>query len=85
MDKMREIVVNWDFMRILRLVLGSWVIYSSIIDAQPMLGILGGVFVLQALLNIGCCGSSGCKIPNNPNNQPKNTTGINDIYYEEIS
>ncbi len=83
---MREIVVNWDLMRILRLVLGSWVIYSSIIDAQPIFGILGGIFVLQALLNIGCCGSGGCKIPNNqdPDNQPKNSTGINDIDYEEI-
>jgi hypothetical protein len=79
---MEAIAQQWNFMRILRLVVGIWGIYSSITDSQPLFGILGGGFILQALLNVGCCGSNGCKIPQNKN-QP--TTNTKETEYEEVS
>ncbi|MBC7407602.1 MAG: hypothetical protein H7339_04360 [Arcicella sp.] len=69
---MEAIAQQWNFMRILRLVVGIWGIYSSITDSQPLFGILGGVFILQSLLNVGGCGSNGCKIPQNQNHTTAN-------------
>ncbi len=31
--------------------------------------ILGGMFILQSILNIGCCKSNGCSIPQNKNHE----------------
>ena len=71
-NMMEAIAQHWNFMRILRLVVGIWGIYSSITDSQPLFGILGGVFILQSLLNVGGCGSNGCKIPQNQNHTTAN-------------
>jgi hypothetical protein len=81
-NMMETILSNWNFMRTLRLAVGVWGVYVSITDAQPLFGILGGMFMLQSLLNVGCCGSNGCKIPQNKN-QP--TTNIKETEYEEVS
>lgn len=76
------IAKQWNFIRILRLIVGIWGIYSSLTDSQPLFGILGGVFILQSLLNVGCCGSNGCKIPQNKNHT---TANIKNTEYEEVS
>lgn len=78
---MTTILKNWDFMRILRLGMGLWVIYSSFTDRQPLLGFLGAFFVYQAVMNIGCCGSNGCNIPNKPNSQ---NLPSKEVDYEEV-
>ncbi|MEA5259516.1 hypothetical protein VB264_17090 [Arcicella aquatica] len=78
---MKAIAQQWNFMRILRLVLGIWGIYSSITDSQPLFGILGGILVVQVLLNIGCCGSRGCKILQNKN---PTRTDIKETGNEEV-
>ena len=81
-NMMEAILSNWNLMRSLRLAVGVWGVYVSITDAQPLFGILGGMFILQSLLNVGCCGSNGCKIPQNKN-QP--TTNIIETEYEEVN
>ncbi|MES2519395.1 MAG: hypothetical protein V4585_14880 [Bacteroidota bacterium] len=78
---MTAILKNWDFMRILRLGMGLWIIYSSFTDRQPLIGLLGTFFVYQAIMNVGCCGSGGCSIPTakiDDKNQLK------DVDYEEV-
>lgn len=79
---MEAILSNWNLMRTLRLAVGVWGVYVAITDAQPLFGILGGMFILQSLLNVCCCGSNGCKIPQNKN-QP--TTNIIETEYEEVN
>lgn len=79
---MEIIAKQWNLMRVLRLLVGIWAIYSSITDGQPLFGILGGMFILQALLNVGCCGGNNCKIPQNQNQR---TTNIKETDYEEVS
>ncbi len=69
-------------MRIFRLGMGLWITYSSFSDNQPLMGILGGFFALQAILNVGCCGSSGCAIPNKTNKVHSETKTID---YEEVT
>ncbi|HRP56425.1 hypothetical protein [Agriterribacter sp.] len=77
---MKAYLKNWDFMRALRLALGIFIMVQGIITAEWMIAVLGGVFSLMPLLNIGCCGSAGCGYtPVSRNNKKPE-----DITYEEI-
>ncbi len=78
---MTALLTNWNFIRIFRLGMGLWILHSSFSDNQPLMGILGGFFALQSILNIGCCGSGGCVIPTKEDKQLTETTAIE---YEEI-
>jgi hypothetical protein len=71
---------NWHFMRWLRLVLALIMIVQAFIVKDIVLGIIGLLFVLSALFNIGCCGAGGCYTPT-PNNKKTNNT----IEYEEVA
>ncbi|WP_338875381.1 hypothetical protein WBJ53_07140 [Spirosoma sp. SC4-14] len=82
---METLVKNWDVMRIVRLLAGSAIIWSAFADKQPLLGLLGGMLLLQAILNVGC-GAAGCGIPR-PTNRTTNTNAeksVDDVQYEEI-
>ncbi len=78
---MTAVLKNWDFMRILRMGMGLWLIYSAFVDHQPLLGLLGGLFALQAIMNVGCCGAGGCATPNTRQSTQKN---IEKTQYEEV-
>ncbi|HUI32576.1 MAG TPA: hypothetical protein VLY84_03090 [Dysgonamonadaceae bacterium] len=47
-------------MRIIRLVLGIVIIVQGIQTQQWMLVVLGGLFTLMPVFNIGCCSTAGC-------------------------
>jgi hypothetical protein len=79
---MTALLENWNFMRFLRLGMGFWLFYSAFVDHQPLLGLLGGVFALQAIMNVGCCGSNGCAIPNA--RQSRSQISKEPIHYEEV-
>jgi hypothetical protein len=79
---MATIIQHWNFMRFLRLGMGLWLVYSAFADRQPLLGILGGLFALQAIMNAGCCGASGCTMPNA--RQSFDQTTKEPIQYEEV-
>ncbi|HRO76100.1 MAG TPA: hypothetical protein PLP27_08150 [Crocinitomicaceae bacterium] len=76
---MKEFLKNWNFTRILRLVLGIFIIGQGIADRNWIFIALGILFSLMPLLNIGCCGVSGCDTA-----VPKQNQKIEDITYEEI-
>lgn len=58
---MRAILTNWNFLRILRLVLGGVILVQGIM-AKDFVSILFGVFFAgTAVVNVGCCGS-GCSV-----------------------
>nr|WP_293839895.1 hypothetical protein [uncultured Arsenicibacter sp.] len=73
---------NRDVMRIIRLVAGGLVMWSAVVDQQPMPGILGGLFLMQAILNVGCA-AGGCGVPA-PRRSVKPDEAHQDIPYEEI-
>ncbi|MVM41153.1 hypothetical protein GO730_31420 [Spirosoma sp. HMF3257] len=75
---------NWGLMRIARLAAGGIVLWNALADHQPLLGLMGGFLLLQAVLNIGC-GTGGCGVAA-PRQQPQNFTqeSTKDIEYEEI-
>lgn len=76
---MKNFLSNWNFMRVLRLALGIYIIVQGFVDNQWLFVVLGGLFSLMPLLNIGCCGASGCNTPVRKSNKK-----LEDISYEEV-
>ncbi len=71
-------------MRIVRLIAGSLIIWSAITDRQPLLGLMGGILLLQSLLNMGC-GAAGCDIPRRtPMSKVNTKEALDEIPYEEV-
>jgi len=75
---MNTLLQPWDLMRILRLGMALWLAYSAFTDKQPLLGLLAGIFALQALFNVGCCGAKNCATKTN------SKRGIEETIYEEV-
>jgi hypothetical protein len=48
-------------MRILRLVLGGVAIVEYFSTPEPLLLFIGGVFLVQGIFNLGCCGAGACE------------------------
>lgn len=77
---MKTILQGWNFMRILRLVLGIIITIQGIKAEEAAYIILGLLFSGMSVANIGCCGTNGCSV--NPSHSNKNKT--KDINYEEV-
>jgi hypothetical protein len=77
---MKKILINWDFMRFLRLGIGLWLSYAAITEHQLIIGVMAGLFLIQAIMNIGC-GSKGCNVPFSKNNTNQK---VEDISFEEV-
>jgi hypothetical protein len=71
---------GWNLMRSIRLMLGIFILMEGINSQQWIPGIVGGIFLLQALLNVGCCGTNSCNITDSKVDSNKTET----IQYEEI-
>lgn len=76
---MKNYLSNWNFMGIIRLVLGIIVIIQGIQSKQWMLVALGGLFTLMPVFNIGCCSKVGCSTTS-----ARKSTEAKDITYEEV-
>jgi len=77
---MKAILQGWNFMRILRLALGTIIIVQGFIAGEAFSVILGILFAGMAIANIGCCGANGCAVPTRRSikNEIENTN------YEEV-
>jgi len=76
---MRNYLRNWNVMRALRLVFGIYIIVQGFQDHQWIFILLGSVFSMLSLLNIGCCGVSRCNVPKRSNRKKRQQ-----ITFEEI-
>lgn len=76
---MNTILSNWNFMRWLRLALGvAIIVQGALIGEWPTI-LLGVLFSLLPVFNIGCCGGAGCAVPN-----AKKNSSTNEVTYEEV-
>lgn len=74
------ILSNWNFIRFFRLGLGIFIIVQSVIAKDWAMGLLGILFTMMPVFNIGCCGVGGCAVT--PAKRTSETT--KDINYEEM-
>lgn len=74
------ILGNWNFMRFLRLGLGIFIIVQSVIVKDWTMGLLGIMFTLMPIFNIGCCGTGNCAMT--PSKGV--ITDTKDIAYEKV-
>ena len=74
-----NILSNWNFSRIVRLIIGAVIVFEAVNSGDPLIGLGGLFFIGMALFNVGCCGACGCYIP-----LKKTAVVSEDISYEEI-
>ncbi|MFT4734342.1 MAG: hypothetical protein ACI9DJ_000734 [Algoriphagus sp.] len=70
----------WNIMRVLRLVLGSYIVFTSLSDGQYIFSAVGAFFVYQAVVNAGC---AAC-IPSDTGEVGVVENSKTDIDYEEL-
>ena len=80
---MTSILSNWHFMRILRAVLAVWLIKEGFQSGETMLYFLAGIFAMQAIFDIGCCGAAGCAAPAPTRKQTTGNTE-EEVAFEEV-
>lgn len=76
---MKNYFKNWNFMRLLRLAMGIYIIIIGIQESNIWFGILGGMLSLMPLFNIGCCGVTGCNL-----SSVKSNKKMEDITFTEV-
>jgi hypothetical protein len=72
-------LTNWNFMRIVRLVLGIAIIVQSVFVKDWGMTVVGILFTSMPIFNIGCCANGGCSVPLK-HSKPK----TEEITYEEV-
>lgn len=65
---MQRIFLGWNFMRFLRLGIGIYFAVQAVATLEIFSGFIAAFFLYQAISNTGCCGASGCAVPNAKNN-----------------
>jgi len=75
---------NWHFMRLLRAGFALWAITEAWRTSQWLLLVPGGIFAIQAIFDIGCCGAAGCAAPAGRRYEPAEPLAVKDIEYEEV-
>lgn len=76
---MKNYLMNWNMMRVLRLIMGIYILVFAVQESNIWFGVLGAIFSLMPLFNIGCCGVSSCSVP-----RAKNHKKTMEISYEEV-
>lgn len=67
MTFIQKLTEGWTFLRALRLIIGSLVLYNGIVDVDYPFIFIGGILLYQSLLNTGCgMGNSSCEIESKP-------------------
>lgn len=68
-------------MRLLRAGLAGWAFWQAFATGEWIFLLPGGILGLQAIFNIGCCGSAGCYAPPSRTRQE---TGTESVVAEEV-
>lgn len=78
--KVQTLILDWNFMRGLRLVLGIIFLMQAIEMRDIITGLIAIFFLFQAVTNTGCCGYNGCAVPVNKTN----VNNIQNLAIEEV-
>ncbi len=74
MNGIRQMIFSdWNFMRIVRLIIGIFIGANAMMTHDTLLGLISGIFLFQALTNTGCCCAGSCSLPVSKNNKQEQT------------
>ncbi|WP_144282085.1 hypothetical protein [Chryseobacterium echinoideorum] len=76
---MRNLFKNWNFVRLLRLAMGIFLVVEAVKSEIWFLIAVGAVFVAMSVLNIGCCAAGNCSVTTRSSEKTND-----EIEYEEI-
>lgn len=76
---MKKYFIHWNLLRLLRLGMGIAILIQAIYTHHHTLILMGIIFTLMPIFNIGCCGANGCTTSIN-----KTSSKQEEITYEEI-
>ncbi len=72
---------NWNFSRVLRVVLGVYLIGDGIQSEQWAFIVVGVLFLAMAIFKWGCCSTNGCETPIS---KATDSSTEKEIVYEEV-
>jgi hypothetical protein len=75
-----NLIGRFNLMRVLRLLMGVIASGQAYITGDWLLGIAGLFLVGMAVLNVGCCGVGGCRLPATK----VKTDGSEPVEFEEL-
>lgn len=82
-DSIKSFFSAWPVIRIIRLGLGLFILIEGIKSASVVSLILGGLLLLQVVLNVGCCSTAG-RATDGSHKGNDNSLNTDKIEYEEI-
>lgn len=71
---------GWNWIRVFRLVVGTAALVQGILYHNNVLWMMGGLLLVQAVFNMGCCGVGGCAVTPSAKKQDVTKT----VDYEEV-
>lgn len=83
-DIKQTLLQGWTLVRFIRLGLALIVSYEAFKNYDWMLAVLGALLLIQSLLNVGCCGVSGCDVNQMGNKFASAEKAAEEITFEEI-
>ncbi|MFN3588000.1 MAG: hypothetical protein ACK4UP_01380 [Spirosomataceae bacterium] len=81
---MKTLITGWTMVRVIRFIIGAIILVQSIVMNQYAIAAFGGIFMTQALLNLGCGSSNGCGVPTTRMTNLRRTPNTGDVEYEEV-
>jgi hypothetical protein len=79
-----QLLQNWSFSRLLRAAAAIWAFTEASRTGDTLFWMIGGLFALQAVFNLGCCGASGCAIQPPARNVDTNAPATREVTFEEV-
>lgn len=76
-----RIFSKWDFFRIIRFILGIFILSYGVISGFWIFALFGLIFTLMPVFNIGCCAATGCSAPASKEFVPFEG---DDVIFEEV-
>lgn len=81
---MTALLNNWSFSRLLRAAAAIWALTEANRTGDTLFWMVGGLFALQAVFNLGCCGPGGCAVQPPTRNVDANAASMQEVTFEEV-
>jgi len=81
---MRDYISGWNFMRFIRLVLGVAIIIQGVNSKEWSFIIMGALFTLMPLFNVGCCAGNSCSTNSTTRYRHQPAKPQEETQYEEV-